>query len=487
VSEAGNASHTEHALRGLRYIGVARAFTQPVSWALTAITIHLLQPRDYGLVATAGVLLTFAQLLLDGGLAEILISQRELPARLQGAAISAVMTISSLLAAAIFVVAPFASSFFHSPPLRAVLEVSAFSLPLSALAVVPVAQLSKRMQFARIALVQTTTSIATGVLTLAMAYAGAAYWSLILGNILGSGLLRVAMLWMSVDEKPVPNLFFNALRPLLRNSTHMLGQRLTYFFIENFDIFLLSRLSGASALGSYSVAKTLSQTPLDRLSGLTSRVSVPTFAAKTETSHQLRGALFVISVTSTLAFPLWWVGGVASQIGLPLVFGSRWHELIIPFLAFSLILPLRTIYAFLDDSLVGTGRTGISLKNVLTWAALLLPCMLLGVKLGAVGVALSWTVAFPLIFYIAMRRTSRAFSIPASVVLKPMVAPAICAGASALAAQSALWLLSGRAAPLVILILQCCIASVCYLLLLRSLAREQCDKTLYFLRRLFRK
>lgn len=486
MNGAANLTHTDKVLRGLRHIGVARAFTQPISWALTATTIHLLRPRDYGLVATAGILLTFAQLLLDAGLAEILVSHRELTMKLQGAAITAVLSVSCVLGALIVAVAPWASSFFHSPPLRLVLDVSATYLPLSALAVVPVAQLSKRMQFDRIALVQTVTSISQGTLTLALAYAGEGYWALIFGNIVGTGLLRVSLLWLSIDEKPFPNLFLRTLQPLMRKSFHMIGQRLTYFSIDNFDIFLLGRLWGPVALGSYSVAKTLSQTPLDKLSGLTSRVSVPAFAARTETDQQLRGMLLVISVTSALAFPLWWIMGAASQLALPLVFGIRWQKLVIPFLAFSSILPLRTVYALLDASLIGTGRTGITLKNVLTWAALLIPCMLVGATRGATGLALCWTVAFPIIFYIAIRRMSRAFSVAPWTLLSPMALPAICAGASAVVAELILWTLATRLPQALILVCQCCAAGGCYLLLLRSLGRSQFDQTVDLVRRVVR-
>jgi teichuronic acid exporter len=163
-------SHGDRTLRGLRQIASARIFTQLVTWGLTAVTIHLLQPSDYGLIATAGIFTSFALLLLDGGLSDVLVAQRELPVQVQGAAATAVLVISFGLGAIIFLAAPLASRFFHAPALRLVIEVTAFYLPLVSLDVAPLAVLSKRMEYDRIALAQTLSSVLNGVSTLCLAY-----------------------------------------------------------------------------------------------------------------------------------------------------------------------------------------------------------------------------------------------------------------------------------------------------------------------------
>lgn len=478
-------THTDKVLRGLRQIGSARLLTQVLRWGLTAVTIRLLQPRDYGLIATAGIFTIFAQMLLDGGLAEVLVSQRELPHRLQGAAVTAVLLVSSFLALLMIAVAPMASLFFHSAQLRSVMDVSSFYLPLNALGVVPTAQLSKQMRFKPLAFAQTAGGITQAVSTVALAYAGEAYWSLIVGAFVGTGF-SVAVRWLSVDHKPVPNLQLSELRPLVQNSSHMILQRLASFSIDNLDIFLVSRIWGTVALGSYSVARSLAHTVLDRISEITRQISIPAFAVKTERSDQLRGLTMVVSVTSTVIFPVFWTMGAVSQVAFPLIFGTKWTNLVIPFLAFTAILPLRTIYSLLNSSLIGTGRTGMTLKNTLSWGAILIPIMLIGVFEGPNGAALSWTVAFPIVFYVATRRIAKVFSISITELLKPLLIPAACAGASAVAAEGILLGLSTRVIPALILTFQCIGAAACYLLLIRSFSRSQYTQTLALFRRMVR-
>ena len=478
-----NDTHTDKALRGLRQIGTARLFTQLIQWGLTAVTVHLLQPRDYGLVATAGILTIFAQMLLDGGLGEVLVSHKELSHRLQGAALSAVLLVSSILAALVFAAAPFASSFFHSPPLRSVLEVSSFYLPLNALGVVPTAQLSKQMRFKTLAIAQTVRGITQAVSTVALAYAGAAYWALIIGTFVGTGF-SLALRWVSVDHKPIPNLHLRELRPLVRNSSHMIGQRVSYFSIDNLDIFLISRIWGPTALGSYSVARNLAHTLLDKISAVTRQISVSAFAARSEANDQLRGLMTVVSATATVIFPLFWIMGVVSQVAFPLIFGTRWTGLVVPFLAFTSILPLRTVYSLVNGALIGTGRTGMILKNTLSWAAILIPCMLVGVFEGPDGAAFSWAVAFPIVFYVTTRRIAKVFSVSVTELLNPLLIPAVCAGTSALAAEGILLALSTRVAPILILACQCTFAAASYLLLLRRFSLMQYTQTLALFRRI---
>lgn len=475
----------EKTLRGIRHIGSARVVTQLITWGLTVVTIHLLQPRDYGLIATAGIITALGQLVFDGGLREVLVAQKDLPQKLQGAAVSAVLLTSSTAGAAIFLMAPAGATFFRAPALRSIIEVSAFYLPLTSLEVVPSALLSKDMKFTQIAIVQTASSVLQGLATLGLAYLGYRYWALIFGNFIGSAL-RVSFLWLSLERKPTPNLRLRALRPLARSSGHMIGQRLTYFSIDNFDLFLLSRFGGPAVLGPYSVARNLAHSVLNQIGRIMNQVLVPAFATTSGNAAQIRGLLFVTSVASAFLFPLFWFIGVTSQVAFPLVFGARWNNLVIPFLAFSSILPLRSLYVLLNASVIGTGRTGTTFRNTLSWALIILPLMLVGVFKGANGVALSWTVGFPLVFYVATRRFSAAFAERITTLLKPTLIPAVCAMASALAAESLLWAPSRLLSSPLLLACQCTVAILCYWLLFKNLGRTQYTQAVSTLRRLIR-
>jgi teichuronic acid exporter len=475
--EDAKMSHTQHAVRGLRLVGSARLFSQCVTWGLTVITVRLLQPRDYGLVATAGLFTILASMLTDGGLGEILIFRRNLSTRLQGAAIVGGMLLSSLLAAAIVLAAPAGAAFFRNPALVAVLRIAALQLPLSAVAIIPYALLSKEMRYGRLAVIQTSVSILQGIATLVMAYMGEAYWSLIYGTLFGS-TLRACALWIALKERPPLNWRVWELRPILRDSFHMVGQRLLFFASADFDTFLVSRLSGAVALGPYSLAKTLSHAALDQISGTVNQITLPSFAAKAGDHEAQLGALkSIIAMAATVVFPLFWFAGVISPVAFPLIFGPRWSALVFPFTAFTLLLPLRTVYALLSTAVIGTGNSSVTFKNMIVWASIMMPVLLLGSMYGPRAVAVAWVVGFPLVFLSAMRRISRCFGITLRELLRPLLMPAVCTAATAVVVEVLTLSLGSLLPPFVLLAIQIVLAAGLYWVLMVRFGRSQYDQT----------
>jgi teichuronic acid exporter len=469
-------SHTHRAVRGLRLVGSARLLSQCVTWSLTAVTVRLLQPGDYGLVATSGLFTILASMVMDGGLSPMLISRRDVSGRVQGAATVGVFLLASVFAAAIALAAPAGAAFFKNQALVAVLRVSSLQLPLSALSVVPFALLSKEMYFGRIAVIQTATSIAQGLATLAMAYWGEAYWALIYGTLFGA-TIRACGLWLALKERPSLNWRLWELRPILRNSVHMVGQRLLYFVSADFDTFILSRLTGAVELGPYSLARTLSHAALDQISGTVNQVTLPSFAAKAGDQIAQLGALRVmLALTAAIVFPLFWLLGAISPTAFPLVFGPHWSALIFPFTAFTLMLPLRTVYALVDTAVIGTGNTSTTFKNMIVWTLIMVPILLLGAIFGARGEAVAWVIGFPLVFVSAMHRIAGRFGVALSELLQPLLAPAACAAATAGAVEVLALFLGPILPPLVLLTIELMLAAGLYWLLMVRFGRSHYDQ-----------
>lgn len=478
-----NSSDTtgDRAIRGLRWVATGRVVTQAVTWSMTIITVRFLHPEDYGVIATAGLFTVLAMLLLDGGFGILLVTQRDLAGRAQGAIVTATLITASLLGLVIAGLAPFGSWFFQSRELTGVLLASAIYMPLAALAVVPAALLTRSMHFRPIAISQTIASIVQGGASLTLAVAGMGYWALIIGNFAGTAL-RVLLLWKALDTRVTPNLELGLVRPLMKSSGHVVGSRLTYFVANDFDVFLVSRIGGMTLAGPYSLAKQLCHSALDQMSAVVTQVLVPVFANKTNRDSQVAGILNVIAITAALMFPLFWMMGFVSRVALPLIFGSRWDGLIVPFVAFSLILPLRCIYAFLDTAVMSTGRTGTTFRNMLVWAVIMMPLLLVGALLEVRYVGVVWAVGFPLVFLVAMKRISTAMSLSPGVLLRPMIAPMACAGISCLvmlAFSSATSL-----PPIPLLFGELTVGAVVYWFLMWRFARSHHDQTFAIARRL---
>jgi len=462
----------QQAIRGLRWIGSARLMSQVITWSLTVLTVRLLRPVDYGIVATAGLFTVTAALLLDSGLNAVLISWKDMTAEIQGAAASMVMLLSLALAIVIMIMAPAAGRGFRDPALVSALRVAALQLPVSGLTVVPLAALLRKMSFRRIALCQSVSGICQGLFTLAMAYLGEAYWALIWGTIFGYAM-RAVLLWISLDAPLWPNLRFGELRPLLGSGIQMLGHRLLQYVSGDCDIFALGWLQGATILGPYSLAKNLSQSILDLLADTVSQVAVPSFAAKRDDMDaQTSGLILMISTAATLVFPSFWLMSAISQLALPLIFGARWIPVVFPFVAFTFMLPVRSIYGLLDSAIIGLGENSMALKNAITRGATMIPLIATGAWFGVKWAAIAWVVGFPIVFLSAVLRISRRFRVKRLTLLRPLGPPALSAGAAWLVVAGVSALLQGALPPVVVLVLVGCLGLLCYVCLIRLIGRS---------------
>jgi teichuronic acid exporter len=483
----GEEASVDRAVHGLRWIGSARIFAQVVTLCLTALTVRLLVPRDYGLVATSGLFTVFAEMLLDGGLVGVLLSRRELSREVLGASVTAMFLTGAVLSLVIIALAPLAGVFFKSEPLVNLMRLASQQLTLAATAIVPTVQLLKGMRFRQIAVAQSAASVVQGLATLTLAFYGASFWSLTIGTLVGHAV-RSLLLWASVAHRVRPNGHLSLLLPLWQQGGKMVTQRVLYFTIGNIDTLLLGRLAGQTVLGSYSLAKTLAHSPLDQLAAIVNQVSVPAFAAKVDDRDaQLRGVMLVISITATVVIPFFWIGGVLSQLAFPLIFGERWSQLVAPFMAFAAVLPARCVYALLDASLIGTGRFDTTLKNAITWGFVLVPLLLIGAHHGALGAALAWMVGFPVVLAFSLWRIASALGVGMRVLTRPLFRPALCAALSAALVEVLLVRSEGFGHPALRLAAGIAVGAASYALLLRGVAPRQFTEGLDLVGRFLRR
>ena len=176
-------------------------------------------------------------------------------------------------------------------------------------------------------------------------------------------------------------------------------------------------------------------------------------------------------------FPLFWFAGVVSPVAFPLVFGPHWTAMVFPFMAFTVILPLRTVYALLGSVVVGTGNTATTFKNTIVWATIMPPILLVGALFGPRAVAIAWVIGFPLVFLSAMRRISRCFEITPRELLRPLFIPAACTAATAAAVEIVAVSLGTVLPPLVLLAVEIALAAGLYWVLLVRFGRRQYDQT----------
>jgi len=444
------------ALSGLRWTASVRLLSQVITWAITLIVIRLLAPADYGLLAMATVFVSFLSMFSELGLGAAVVQKAEVDEQLLRRAFGVILAIHFSLAALLMLSAPLIGAFYDEPRVVPVIRVLSLQFVLAGFAVIPDAQLQRRMEFRNRSLLDLSGAIAASFTTLAMAFAGAGVWALVAGYILSQIVKTVGTNWLS-PFRHWPDFSLKGMGSLLHFGGHFTVIQIFSMFFSQVDTLICAKLLGKEVLGFYSVAMHLASLPSQRILGLVNQVAFPTFSRM---QHDLpkvgENVLLGVRILSFFAFPvLWGMSSIAPEM-VEVIIGAKWMPSTFPLQVLALIIPLRMVGNFVATAMQGIGRADIVLRNVI-WASLIGPPVLfIGANWwGLLGLSLAWLVVSPAVFLQGVMRNMPALGLrlgQLAAAMTPAASAAFIMYVAVAATRHFLWAGQGGVMRLCVLI-----------------------------------
>jgi len=383
-------------VRAVAWNAVAKWITQILSWAATIVVARLLTPKDYGLVGMAGVYLTLVGLISQTGIAEAVLTLRDLTRR----QIAELNTISLLVGVVLvgfsFGVAGPLATFFSAPPLRLIVIVACFNCVFNSMQVVPTAMLRKELRFRLLSIFETIRTLIQVLVTIGLAYWGFTYWSLVYGVVAASFVTMVLALF----ARPYPFAWphFRALGRELRFSAHVMSSGVGWNLYFTADFLVAGRVLGEAALGDYTMAWTISSAPIEKIGNLITNVTPAFFAAVQHDLTELRR--YVLRLTEVLSYVT-----VPASIGLalladlivPVVLGPKWMGVIGPLRLLGIFVAFRSLNTILPKVLTAIGDTSFVMWTTLAATIIMPISFFVGSRWGTNGIAAAWVVMYPVI------------------------------------------------------------------------------------------
>jgi teichuronic acid exporter len=417
----------QRALSGVRWTIAARIGLQIIIWPATIFVMRLLDPRDYGLLALAmiviGFIALFGELGLGAGLVQTPAEVGENTAR---TASSAIVALNLALVLLLVLTADWIAAWFEEPDLATIMRVLTLDLIMSACAAVPQAMLERQLRFRELSIAFIAASLVGCVCTIAAALAGLGVWSLVSGT-LAAALVRSALLITFYGRIVWPRLSldFSPIRPMAIFSGHVIGARALWYWYGQADQVILGRVLNSSLLGNYSVAAQLASLPTSKAMDTINKVAFPTLsrlAAEPEKSRATYQSL--LRVIAVYAFATCWgIAAIANEF-VALVLSDKWHLAATPLTLLALVAPLRMLAAFNNTVTTAIGKPQAATKE-LAIASIAIPgAILVGVlQYGLNGAAIAWVLLFPPIYLVSSRLTCKALAIRLGDGLRPIAAP----------------------------------------------------------------
>ncbi len=233
-----------------------RAGAQAVSLFCSFLLTRLLDPVDFGVAGIAISWLIIVTIILDLGFSRALIQRKESGEDEFASVFTLQLIAGCFLTLVTCLLAGPLADFYHFPKLRPVLQLVSVYFILYALTTVPLAMLTRKMAFKKIAMSSFISAVLSGVIAILIARNGAGVWSIVIQYIL-LVMLNALMVFFFSGWRPRLKLKRASLLSLWKYGSLMFYANLLFTIVSRLDIFIIGKLFSPLLLGYYSRAQTI--------------------------------------------------------------------------------------------------------------------------------------------------------------------------------------------------------------------------------------
>jgi Membrane protein involved in the export of O-antigen and teichoic acid len=317
-------------VHGFFWTGIQLVVNQGFAFLIRIVLAKILFPEEFGVVGMATVFTGFVQVLNDLGVASALVQRKRenlKESHYHTAFWSGVVWSVALYAIMAIIIAPIAANFYDQPILRLLIPVLSIGILSSPINLVHKAQLTKILDFKKIAIIDNISNVSAGIVALGLAYWGAGVWSLAFNSV-ASILIAMPLYFRATGW--IPRFIWDkvAFSDIFGFGIYTTGTNITNYWMQNLDYMLIGKFVGAYSLGLYSLAFILTDTFRMRLMAVINNVMFPIFSQRQD---QLDNVINLYKKTifynCAISFPIMMFFMVLGEDFVSSFFGAKWGGL----------------------------------------------------------------------------------------------------------------------------------------------------------------
>lgn len=256
--------------------------TALVQFVVRILILRLLMPDDLKVLALLLAFASFALVMVDSGFSQMLVRKQEPTNRDYTSVFLYNITISVVLYGLLVVAAPWLATYYAMPILAEVAGIFFLMIPFNALCVIQQTIFTRQFRFALISKITFVAQLVSGLVAIALAYAGCGVWALVWQQVLLMAM-RAVLLWWCSAWKPREGGSLGALRAMAPYSLSLLATDLITAVYNKVPQLFLGKIYADATLGYYDQAIKLKDLPVQ--SALQS-VQVVTFPALAKIANE---------------------------------------------------------------------------------------------------------------------------------------------------------------------------------------------------------
>lgn len=379
--------------RGALATGGAQGVRLACQFASVIVLSRLLAPEDFGIVAMAAPVMGFVGLFQDLGLTQATVQKKHITHAEVNALFWINMGISVLLAGILVLAAPLAARFYEEAGVGMLVAALSLQILVSGAGGQHHAILNRRMQFGRLAVLDSVSAVVGLGVAIVWALTDPGYWALYAGG-LATAVTATTMAWAASGWRPGWPRWVASAGDLVNFGAGITGFNFANFFARNLDNVLIGRYRGNEELGLYDRAYKLLLFPLQQVTNPLSKVMVPALSRMTDEPHRYRHAyLRVAPILLLVTLPGVAVAVALADVLVPFALGQQWAGSALIFQALGFAGLLQSLNNPSGWLFISQGRSAEFMRWGIVTAVTSVVAFVIGLPYGAYGVAVAYAAS----------------------------------------------------------------------------------------------
>lgn len=363
---------------------IAAKLVSPIS---TMVLARLLAPDAFGILVTATMVISFAEIFTDAGFQKYLIQHkfdtRDDSYKSTTVAFWSNLIMSLVIWAVIIIFSGQIAALVGSEGYGDVIAVSCFCIPLAAFSSIQMALYKRDLNFKTLFLVRIIGVLIPLVVTIPLAYFTRSYWSLIIGMI-ALNLSNAVILTVKSKWKPKWFYSFKLLKEMFSFTVWSMIEAISIWLTSYIDIFIVGTMLNEHYLGIYRTSMTTVGQIMGLVTAATTPVLFSSLSKLQDNDAELKRMFFSFQkLVGILVIPLGVGIFLFQDLVTEILLGSQWHEAAHFIGLWGLTSAVTIVFSnYCSEVFRAKGKPKLSVLAQLLHLAILIPAILLAAQYG---------------------------------------------------------------------------------------------------------
>ena len=320
------------------------------------VLARVVAPDDFGLMGIALLTMSILETFSQSGFQHALIHKKENIDSYLNSAWTFLILRGFMLFGILYLIAPYAATFFNASEAKSVIQVIGISVLIKAFNNLGVIYFKKDLEFNKQFIYEMGGTLADFIVSVSTALILMNAWALVFGLLAGE-FSRCCLSYLLHPRRPRLNFDLGKLRELWGFGKWISGSNIFTFLVTQGDDIFVGKVLGATALGFYQMAYRISNLPATDITHVISQITFPAYSKLQDNLDHLRKAhLQSLQSISFLSFPI--AAGILaiSPEFVRLFLGEQWNPIIPPTQVLAVYGAVRSIGAANGALFYGTGN-----------------------------------------------------------------------------------------------------------------------------------